>query len=100
MSTELIYIVLSVLLGILCLRFLQRFDIHEKEPLWAMLGVAVWGGAWSVALALSGFWALDAVGLGDVTVQLRPLLVIGPVEEAAKLVASINRCCPSQSVIS
>jgi RsiW-degrading membrane proteinase PrsW (M82 family) len=87
MTSEIFFTLLSVLLGVLCVRFLRRYDIHEKEPLWAMLAVAVWGGAWGVILALSAYQALAWLGIGDVTRQLLPLLVIGPVEETAKLAA-------------
>jgi len=87
MSSQYLYILLSVLLGVLCIRFLRRYDIHEQEPWWAMLLVAVWGGFWSVVIAGTGYWALAALGAQDPAVRFGPFLIVGPVEESAKLLA-------------
>ncbi len=90
MSTAHLFILLSVLLGLLLIGLLRRFDIHEKEPLWAMLAVAVWGGFWSVVLTTSGYWTLSVLGIRNPTAWLGPLLIVGPLEESAKLVALIT----------
>lgn len=87
MTTEHLTMLLSVVLGILLVVGLRRFDIHEREPLWAMLAVAAWGGFWSVVLTFAGYWSLSLVGFADPTVQLGPLFIVGPVEETAKLLA-------------
>jgi RsiW-degrading membrane proteinase PrsW (M82 family) len=87
MTTEHLTMLLSVVLGILLVGLLRRFDIHEQEPLWAMLAVAVWGGFWSVVLTFIGYWSLSLFGVNDPTSQLGPLLIVGPVEESAKLLA-------------
>jgi RsiW-degrading membrane proteinase PrsW (M82 family) len=87
MNSQYLYILLSVILGILCIRFLRRYDIHEKEPLWAMAAVTVWGGFWSVAFAVIGYWTLGVFGVEDPSSRYGPLLIVGPVEETAKLLA-------------
>jgi len=49
---KLILIGLSFLFGILSIRHLRKFDVHEQEPFIKMLAVTVWGGVVSIFLSL------------------------------------------------
>lgn len=80
-----IYILISFAVGLLCILYIRSRDRFEKEPYGHLLAVAVWGGGW--AWVFSG-WLYRLLDLW------RPLylenawgamLVIGPVEESAKL---------------
>jgi RsiW-degrading membrane proteinase PrsW (M82 family) len=84
-------VLISCLLGILGIRFLQKFDIHKKEPLGTMCLVTVLGGGFSVAIAIALYDVAPILGVGELQNSLGALLVIGPVEEPAKLLAML--CC-------
>ena len=49
---KLILIALSFIFGLLSIRHLRTFDVHEKEPFGKMLAVTIWGGVVSVVLSL------------------------------------------------
>lgn len=85
-----LFISASFIIGIICVGYIRSFDEHEKEPFWKMFAVTCWGGAWSVALALLMFEGLARMGIRDIQNSLGALLVIGPVEELAKLTAMIS----------
>lgn len=89
-SKELVMIGASVLLGLFCIRHIRSFDKHEKEPFLKMLAVTVWGGVWSIALAMVMYGAVGRLGLGDLHNSFGALFVIGPVEEMAKLIAFLS----------
>jgi RsiW-degrading membrane proteinase PrsW (M82 family) len=84
---KLILISFSFFFGILSIRYLRRFDVHEKEPFTKMLAVTVWGGLVSIVLALFLYSILQRNGI-----QIRDgfpfsYFFIGFIEEGAKLAA-------------
>lgn len=83
------FVLISFLLGILCIRFLQQYDIHEKEPIGIMLLVVLLGGGISIAATTQLYRLLGTWFSGDLRTSLGALLVIGPVEEAGKLIAML-----------
>lgn len=82
-----IFIAISFVLGLLCIRHIRGYDKHEQEPFLKMFGVTLWGGVWSVAISLLLYAVLARLGLRDLRNSFGALLVVGPVEEFAKLFA-------------
>jgi len=81
------FILLSFLIGLVCVGYLRSFDRHHQEPYAKMLAVTCWGGAWSVIVSFLLYGLLHRLGVRDLHNSLGALLVIGPVEEFAKLLA-------------
>ena len=82
-----ILIALSFIFGLLTIRYIRRFDVHEKEPLGKMLAVAAWGGLVSIILSLFLYGILQITPDSLRTGFPYSFLYIGLVEEGAKLVA-------------
>jgi RsiW-degrading membrane proteinase PrsW (M82 family) len=87
MSLNLLLVLLSFVMGIAITDYLRSFDLHEKEPLPKMFLVVLWGGVWSAGISVLTYKLLVISGLGRVDNFFGALFVIGPVEEAAKLLA-------------
>ena len=90
MSQNLLLVFISFFLGIVLTAFIQTFDKHEKEPLSKMLLVLCWGAFWSVAIATITYKVLNKSNIGDLENFWGAIFVIGPVEEAAKLLALMS----------
>jgi len=90
---NLMIIALSAIAGVIILARLRHLDVHEKEPWRVLLMVTLIGGAWSVAISTFIYLVLDMVGLGDPRNIVGAMLVIGPLEEGAKLLAMLS-CLP------
>ncbi len=86
-GTHGLVILISVLFGMLCIRKIRTYDIHEKEPFWKMLLAMVWGGVWSIGISLVLYRGADIVGFEIVRNWTGALLGIGPIEEFGKLAA-------------
>lgn len=82
---EIFLLLLSLLLGALPLYVLRRHDIHDPEPFPILIGTALVGGFVSSAFTLAVFWAAGEAGLEVRPASLHSFLLIGPVEELAKL---------------
>ncbi|MEN8141668.1 MAG: PrsW family intramembrane metalloprotease [Thermodesulfobacteriota bacterium] len=82
-----LFIALSFIIGLFCVKYLSTFDKHEKEPFGKMFAVACWGGAWSIIVSFILYGLLRKLGINDLQNSFGALLVIGPVEEFAKLLA-------------
>ena len=82
-----ILISISFIIGIFCIRYIQSFDRHEKEPFWHMFAVTCWGGVSSVILSFMLYAASHYLGIKEFHNSFGALFVIGPVEELSKLVA-------------
>ncbi len=80
-------IYLSALIGVIIIAWIRSFDIYEKETFLAMLWAFLAGGVTSVLIALGVYEFLRVFGLEDEVISntLGSLLIIGPVEEFAKL---------------
>ena len=83
-------ILLSFLIGILAVNYLRTYDIHEREPLFKMALVTVWGGVFSIVLSIALYTSLQLIGIRGHHNVFGALLVIGPVEEAAKFIALLS----------
>ena len=83
-------ILLSFLIGILAVNYLRTYDIHEREPLFKMVLVTVWGGVFSIVLSIALYTSLQLIGIQGHHNVFGALLVIGPVEEAAKFIALLS----------
>lgn len=77
-------IAISFAIGILCVRKIRSYDIHEPEPLNLMFLVAVYGGMASMAAAAVGYAAAAMAGYTHGREWTGYLLLVGPLEEAAK----------------
>ncbi len=86
MDWSLISIFISFILGVLAIRYLQRFDVYDREPFWSMALTVVLGGSSSV-LITDGLYSLlnNFVDPGYFRTFGGAFLIIGPVEELAKL---------------
>lgn len=85
--TKEILIVLSFVIGIICIKYLRTFDRHEREPFWKMFAVTCWGGAWSIIISFFLYTFLYIIGFHELENAFGALFIIGPVEELAKLLA-------------
>ncbi len=90
---NLLIIAASVLAGLFIISRLRRLDVHEREPWRVMIMVTLIGGTVSVVISVFVYIVLDLVGAGNLRNILGAMLVIGPLEEAAKLLAMLM-CLP------
>jgi RsiW-degrading membrane proteinase PrsW (M82 family) len=90
MPLNLLLVILSFVIGISITDYIRSYDIHEKEPLHKMFLVVLWGGAWSVGITILTYQLLGKAGLGKIDNFFGAVFVIGPVEEAAKLLALLS----------
>ena len=80
-----ILIVLSFLIGLGCVAFVRSRDKHEPEPYLTLVLVTILGGAISIFVSLALYdFANQFIDRG-ISKVLQSFLVIGPIEELAKL---------------
>ncbi len=84
---KLVLVTLSFSFGILTIRYLRKFDVHEKEPFGKMLAVAMWGGVVSIVLSLFLYSVLHTNGIHVRDGFPFSYFFIGFIEEGAKLAA-------------
>ncbi len=84
-------IFLSAAIGLIIIAWIRSFDIYEKETVISMLWAFFSGGTTSVLIALGIYEFLHIFGIDDTAISTTTgsFLVIGPVEEFAKLVGLI-----------
>jgi len=85
-----IVILISFIFGLVCIRYIRTYDIHEKEPVWKMLLAMVWGGAWSIVISLLLYSGVEILGFEVRGNWAGALLGIGPIEEFGKLIAFLS----------
>ncbi len=85
-----VLVLISFLIGMFCIIYIRSFDLHEKEPFLSMVAVTCWGGVWSVILSLLIYRTFHAFGIENLKNATGALLVIGPTEELAKLLALMS----------
>jgi len=85
-----LYVIISLIVGILCVLYIRSKDRFEKEPYALMLLASVWGGIWSYTFAGFLYDYLWSWGLYDLKNAWGAFLVIGPVEEISKLTALLS----------
>jgi len=80
-------IFLSAIIGIIIIAWIRSFDIYEKETFLAMLWAFFIGGTSSVVIASVIYELLLLLGIDDdiISTTFGSFLIIGPVEEFAKL---------------
>lgn len=84
---ETFLVALSFVIGVVFIKVLQGYDIHEKEPFIKMAAATLVGGALSILICDILYSQVYAYGINNLKSTVGALLVIGPVEEAAKLLA-------------
>jgi len=91
MSFLLLSIILSSIIGIIIIAWIRSFDIYEKETFNAMLLAFFVGGTSSVVIAIGIYQFLELFGIDNnaISTATGSFLVIGPVEEFAKLIGLI-----------
>jgi len=82
-----ILILVSFAFGVLSIRHLRTFDVHEQEPVVKMVAVALWGGLVSVATSLFLYTLLKNSGISIQDGFPVSYFYVGYVEELAKLFA-------------
>lgn len=80
-----ISILLSLLIGIFCLRKIRSYDVHEKEPLLTLGLVVVYGGLASILITSIGYRFIGLFTKVDYSQWYWYVLIVGPLEEGAKL---------------
>ncbi len=73
--------------GLIIIYWLRTLDIHEKEPLFKMFLVTLFGGCISIIFSLILYDYFNLAGITDIKNIMGALLIIGPVEEGTKLLA-------------
>lgn len=86
LSNQYFLMVVSLVLGLGCVRFIQLHDKHEHEPFGTLFGVALVGGGVSILTCLFLYDLVYLLVEQKSKDPLQAILVIGPVEELAKLV--------------
>jgi RsiW-degrading membrane proteinase PrsW (M82 family) len=87
MDWSIISIGISFILGIFAIRFLQRFDVYDREPFWSMAVAVLLGGVVSVVLALGIYEFLHLfIPRSFSWTFAGAFLIVGTVEEFAKLI--------------
>lgn len=86
---ELLLILISFLLGLVCIHWMRLLDRYEREPLGKMVLAALVGGGCASAVAWGLYGIIESFGFYHYQSHLGALLVIGPVEELAKLIGLI-----------
>ena len=82
-----VLILISLVLGLLCIRRLRSYDLHEQEPLRSMAAVTLWGGWISILISLFLYRILQESGITIHAGKPFTLFYVGFVEELAKLAA-------------
>lgn len=82
---ELLLILISLVLGLGCIHRIRLLDRYEKEPYVKLVLVTFLGGGCAMVLALGLFKFIEHLGFQDFESYIGAMLVIGPVEEMAKL---------------
>jgi RsiW-degrading membrane proteinase PrsW (M82 family) len=90
MTPNLLMVFMSFVIGIFLTNHIRSYDVHEKEPLLKMIMVVLWGGVWSVGIAVFTYKLLGKAGIGRIDNLFGAFFVIGPVEEAAKFLALLS----------
>jgi RsiW-degrading membrane proteinase PrsW (M82 family) len=90
MSANYPFILLSFIIGIFAVNYLRTYDIHEKEPVFKMVLVTLWGGIFSIGLSTVLYVSLHRIGIQGHQNVFGAIFVIGPVEEAAKFIALLT----------
>jgi RsiW-degrading membrane proteinase PrsW (M82 family)/predicted RNA-binding Zn-ribbon protein involved in translation (DUF1610 family) len=91
MSFLYLSILLSAIIGVIIIAWIRSFDIYEKETFLAMLWAFLAGGVTSVISALAVYEFLHLLGIDDIAISTTSgsFLIIGPVEELAKLLGLV-----------
>ena len=84
---KLILVMLSFVFGLLCIRRVRKYDVHEQEPFLKMVAVTVWGGIISVALSLFLYRLLQTNGITIRAGFPFSYFYVGLIEELGKLLA-------------
>ncbi|VGO21391.1 PrsW family intramembrane metalloprotease [Pontiella sulfatireligans] len=87
MPFKTILVVISFLFGLLIIRRLRQYDVHEQEPFGKMLAVTVWGGLLSIVLSLFLYRVLQEAGISIRAGVPFSYFYVGFIEELAKLSA-------------
>lgn len=90
MNINYLFVIISPILGYFLINYLRSFDLHEKEPIFKMLVVALWGGIWSVGISLFLYGLIHKLGISRYDNISGAVFIIGPVEELAKFVALLS----------
>lgn len=84
-NMEIFLIAASFLIGFGFVAYIRAHDKHEKEPYKTMILVTILGGIFSMIVCLFLYVAYDFLIGYDSSKIIRAFIVIGPIEEAAKL---------------
>lgn len=90
---KLILIAISFLFGLLSIRHLRKYDVHEQEPFGKMLAVTLWGGLVSILISLFLYQMLGNSGISIHAGRPWSFFYVGFVEELGKL-AALFLCWP------
>ena len=84
---KLILIGLSFFFGIISIRKIRSYDVHEAEPFWKMVLVTVWGGVVSIGISLFLYIVLESQGVSIDEGKPFSYFFVGFIEELGKLAA-------------
>lgn len=90
---KLILIGLSFFFGIISIRKIRNYDVHEAEPIWKMVAVMIWGGSVSIVSSLFLYRVLYSQGISIRDGVPFSYFFVGFIEELGKL-AALFLCWP------
>lgn len=76
---------ISFMLGLGCIHWIRLLDRYEREPYHKMVLATLVGGGWASAMTWFLYATVEHLGFYNFQSAVGALLVIGPVEEMAKL---------------
>jgi RsiW-degrading membrane proteinase PrsW (M82 family) len=80
-------ILISLLLGVLCVGRIRSYDVHETESFLKLFLVAVYGGLMAAAASLMLYRIAGSLGIRSFNSWYGFLFLVGPIEEGAKYLA-------------
>ena len=83
------FVFISLIMGIISILYIRKYDIYEKEPISKMLIATIVGGICSVVTTTNIYILVEFLGFSNIETSLGALLIVGPAEEISKLIGLV-----------
>lgn len=82
-----VIIIISAVIGLLCILYLRKYDLWEPEPIGKVIASGFIGGLISILFATFAYWIVNKCSIHIHETAFYSFVFIGPIEELSKLVA-------------